>query len=46
MVAGGLCGGHHGGLAALRFLWVWASLRLTILRKRRIGVGCKARTGA
>jgi CPA1 family monovalent cation:H+ antiporter len=34
------------GLAALRFLWVWASLRLTILRKRRIGVGCKARTGA
>lgn len=30
------------GLAALRFGWVWASLRLTILRKRRIGVGVQS----
>lgn len=30
------------GLALLRFLWVWASLRLTILRKERSGVGVQS----
>ncbi|MFC0205859.1 Na+/H+ antiporter [Novosphingobium soli] len=30
------------GLAALRFAWVWASLRLTILRGDRRGVGAQS----
>lgn len=30
------------GLAALRFAWVWTSLRLTILRKRNAGVAMRS----
>ncbi|WP_448140321.1 Na+/H+ antiporter [Sphingopyxis fribergensis] len=30
------------GLAALRFLWVWVSLRLTILRRREPGSGIQS----
>lgn len=30
------------GLAALRFAWVWASLKLTILRKTERGVGARS----
>jgi CPA1 family monovalent cation:H+ antiporter len=30
------------GLAALRFVWVWASLKLTILSKKRRGIGIQS----
>lgn len=30
------------GLAGLRFLWVWASLKLTILRRARRGIGVQS----
>jgi hypothetical protein len=36
-VAGRLCHGDHLGLAALRFAWVWTSLRFTLFRATRRG---------